>query len=354
MRHVDLNSTKSHIRHGIKTGLASVLAYIAAEMCQLPFGYWAALSAVIVMQMSVADSIRMCWYRFSGTAVGALIAAIAILICPDNQPMTLLVLFLSIAFCAYMTRYNARYRMAAITTSIVFLASMGQPDRLIFGMERVLEIALGVTCAFIVSVTLWPQRASTALTLRLQNQFATMAGLYGELIDAFLHRQSMLVPDLLDKLEADVVANRSLYQGVLHHERLLYRDDTHALGLQLGTLETCLPHLRAMLNSLNDPQEQGYDILMEVELRALTKAIQQALTAIGQGDTPEEEPLAQALNIAHARLSDLRGQGVTKRFSLQMLMKFFSFYHSQRFMARVLLRHAEQKRATATGAPKAS
>jgi uncharacterized membrane protein YccC len=345
MRHVDLNSTKSHIRHGIKTGLASVLAYVAADFLRFPFAYWAALSAVIVMQMSVADSIRMCWYRFSGTAVGAVIAAVAILLCPDSQPMVLLMLFLSIAFCAYMTRYNARYRMAAITTAIVFLASVGEPDRLVFGMERVLEIALGVTCAFLVSVTLWPQRASTALTLRLQRQFSTLAGVYGELIDAFLHRQSMMVPDQLDRLEAEVAEDRSLFQGVLHHERLLYRDNTQDLGLKLNTLETCLPHMRAMFNSLNDAQDQGYDILMEAELRALTEAIQRSLTAIGQGDPLDEEPLAEALNAAHVRLSELRDLGVTKRFSLQMLMKFFSFYHSQRFMARVLLRHAEQRKA---------
>lgn len=341
MHQIDLNSTKSHIRHGIKTGLASVLALVIADMLHLPFGYWAALSAVIVMQMSVADSIRMCWYRFSGTAVGAVIAAVAILIFPDNTPMTLLAQFLSIAFCAYMTRYNVRYRMAAITTSIVFLASVGEPGRLVFGMERVLEIGVGVSCAFLVSVVLWPQRASAALSVRLQEQFSTMARLYGEILDAFLHRQTMVVQEPLLKLEKDVASDRALFQGVLRHERLLYRDDTNALGLQLNTLETCLPHLRAMLHSLNDPQDQGYDILMEAELRALTTAIQNALTAVGHGLKPELEPLSTALNEAHFRLNDLRNQGVTRRFSLQMLMKFFSFYHSQRFIARVLLDHGE-------------
>ncbi|WP_449242040.1 FUSC family protein, partial [Desulfovibrio sp.] len=229
MTKAEFNSTQAHIHHGVKTGLAAVLAYVAADWLRLPFGYWAAISAVIVMQVSVADSIRMCWYRFSGTAVGAAIAAVAILAFPANRPMTILALFLSVAFCAYMTRYNARYRMAAITTVIVFLASLGQPERLVFGMERVLEIALGVSCAFVVSVALWPQRAGDVLRERLRRQFTALADLYGDVLDAFLNRQSMLSLDPLERLERDVAADRGLLKSVRHHERLLYRDDTAAL-----------------------------------------------------------------------------------------------------------------------------
>lgn len=343
MRHTDFNSTRSHIRHGIKTGLASVLAYVVAEALDFPFAYWASLSAVIVMQMSVADSIRMCWYRFSGTAVGAAIAAFAILIFPNNQPMTLLAQFLSIAFCAYMTRYNARYKMAAITTTIVFLASLGEPGRLIYGMERVLEIALGVSCAFLVSIALWPQRAGEALRLGLQRQFSAMAIVYGELIEGFLKLQSSVAPDLLLQFEKDMAANRELFLGVLHHERLLYRDDTRSLDLQMHILESCIPHLRSMLHSLNDPQEERYEIIMESELRTLTSAIQNALEVYGRGDIPDGSSLSLALSQANRKLEELRGQGVTRRFTLQMLMKFFSFYHSQRFMAQVLLDHMPQE-----------
>ncbi len=342
MSHDSFDSTVSHARHGVKTGLATVLAYLAAEWLGLSYPYWAPITAVIVMQMSVADSIHMGLYRLTGTAVGAVIAAAAILVFPDTPALNMLALFLAVAFCAYMTRYDARSRMAAITASIVFLASLGQEHRLLFGMERVLEIAVGVACSFAVSVTLWPQRAGDALRARLRQQFTALAGLYGETMEAFLHRQSGLRSGLLDRLERDAAKDRELLASVLKHERLLYHDDTAALGLQVHTLETCLPHVRAMLHSLNDAQDQGYDILMEPELRALCAAVQAGLTAIGRGDSPDAVALAEALDAAHARLHELRLQGVTRRFSLQMLMKFFSFYHSQRFLGRVLLQHGER------------
>jgi len=353
MAHIDPDSTTAHIRHGVKTGLASVAAYGATQALDLHFGYWAALSAVIVMQLSVADSVQMCWYRLSGTAIGALIAVVAILAFPQTPVMTYLALFLAVAFCAYMTRYNARYRMAAITTCIVFLASLGhQEGRLLFGLERVLEIAIGVGCAFVASVLLWPQRAGDELQQHLRGQFTQGAELYGAILDAFLRRQSGLDPALLDGFAAAVATNRSLLQKVLRHERLFYRDDTRALGLKVDTLDSCARHLRTMLHSLNDSQGQGYDILMEPELRALAGATQEAMRAIGQGLPPQPEALDAALAAAEARLGELRDQGATRRFHLHKLMQFFSFFHCLRSLGRDLLRHARGGEGSdAPGAP---
>ncbi len=72
--------TTGHTRHGVKVGLASVLAYYLSGQVGLPYAYWAVITTVIVMQMHVADSIQMCLYRFTGTAIGAVIGIAAILI----------------------------------------------------------------------------------------------------------------------------------------------------------------------------------------------------------------------------------------------------------------------------------
>ena len=158
MAFIDPDSHPAMLRHGLKTGTAAVLAFGLASLFNLKYGYWAALSAVIVMQVYVADSVQMCLYRFSGTAVGALIGMAAISVFPATQAMTVLALFLSVAFCAYMTRYNARYRMAAITVCIVILASLDQEDRLVFGLLRVAEIGIGVAAAAL------PAHAATPAT----------------------------------------------------------------------------------------------------------------------------------------------------------------------------------------------
>jgi uncharacterized membrane protein YccC len=341
MHFIDPDSHPAMLRHGLKTGIATVLAYGVAHLLDLKFGYWAALSAVIVMQVYVADSVQMCLYRFSGTAVGAVIGLAAILIFPRTPAMTVLALFLTVAFCAYMTRYNARYRMAAITVCVVVLAGYDQDDRIVFGMLRVAEIGLGVAAAFVVSVVLWPVRAGTALKARFMDRFGDCARHYETIMEAFLAMQSGLDPHLLDRLRTDIREDRALFQKVLHHERRMYREDTDLLGLKVRTLEKCNAHLQTMLQALNSEQGQGYEIIMAAELRELAAVTVEGMRGIASGSPPPTEALAMALDAAEARLQELRTRGAIRRFHLQKLVQFFAFYHSARSMGRDILLYGQ-------------
>lgn len=338
---VSSEARKAHIRHGIKTGLASVLAYILAQWMNLSYGYWGALSAVIVMQINVADSIRMCWYRFSGTAVGALIGIIAILAFPATQPMTMVALFISVAFCAYMTRFNTRYRMAAITVTIVVVASLGEPDRVMYALFRVMEIATGVLSAFIINITIWPIRAGTTLKQSLNEHFSTCADRYNELLEAFLSHQEGVDENLLNELEADVAEDQDLFKKVVKHERLIFNENTALLSRKIRTLERCIINLKTMLSALNNVQGEGYDILMRSELRELADATMNTMRTLGGGDSIDTRELELALLKAEGRLMQLREEGVTKRFYLRKLIQFFSFYHGIQSMAQDLLNHSQ-------------
>jgi len=334
MAFTDPDSHPAMLRHGLKTGIAAVLAYGVACLFHLKYGYWAALSAVIVMQVYVADSVQMCLYRLSGTAVGAVIGMAAILLFPETPAMTVLALFLSVTFCAYMTRFNARYRMAAITVCIVVLAGTDQDDRLVFGMFRVVEIAVGVASAFLVSIVLWPVRAGTALKARLKRRFNDCAGHYETIMNAFLAMQSGLDARLLHQLQTDLLEDRALFRKVLRHERRIYNDDTDLLGLKIRSLEKCGGHLQAMLHSLNTKQEHGYEILMENELRELASSTVDVMRGIACGSGRDMDRLDLALKKAENRLWELRKDGATRRFDLQKLIQFFAFYHSAQAMGR--------------------
>ena len=348
MSFVDPDSNLAMIRHGVKTGIAAVLAYGIAHLFHLEFGYWAALSAVIVMQVNVADSIRMCLYRFSGTAVGAVMGMVAILIFPETPVMTMLALFCSAGFCAYMTRYNVRYRMAAITVCIVLLASLGEDNRLVFGMFRVIEIGVGVVAAFVVSILLWPVRAGTALKARLRARFNDCAQSYDALMEAFLSLQVEVDAHLLDRLQADILEDRILYQKVLHHERWMYGEDTDLLGLKVRTLEKCCAHLQTMLHALNSGQGIGYEILMKSELHELTSLTVDGMRRINSGQIPQVDRLERALEQAESRLLELREGGATRRFHLQKLVQFFSFYHGAQSLGQDICLYGQDPLFTAS------
>lgn len=349
MPFADLESTKAHLRHGIKTGLACVLSYVLTLAFHLDYGYWAVLSTVIVMQINVADSIQMCWYRFTGTFIGALFGVSALLLFPPTPLFTALSIFIVAGICAYLTRYNARFRMAAITAVIVMLASSGEGlgyyDRVLFGAYRVMEIAVGVGSAFVVSVAVWPVASGAALRRRLEEHFTHCAEAYNTLTEAFLSKQRNAPDDLLVPLEKEMKDNRALLSKALRHERLIFNSDTALLALQVEMLERCLHHLHvtlAAVNAIPDVPGQGFTIIMEEEIRALVTNSKATMSALGRGQMPDVAPLKMSMKQAHTRLEALRGEGVTKRFHLRKLLQVMSFLNNIQSLAEDLLRGVER------------
>lgn len=325
----NLDSQSAHIRHGIKTGLAAVLALVIASLLDHKFGMWAVVSSVIVMQVNVAESIQMCWYRFTGTAVGAVIGIIAILLFPHTFWGTSAALFLSIGFCAYMTRYNPRYRMAAITVSIVLIASLGVENRIMFSLMRVVEIAIGVLCSYVVSIWIMPARVGEALKARLQDQFTRSADVYENLVESFLGNSNVqpVTGGTLNTLLKDIEANRDLFHKMLRHEVPLFDDNASLMDRQITMLEKCIRHMLGMLHVVQEMREGGYSLIMATEIRAVVTASREAMRSIGNGETPKSDSLRPLLDISDRKLEELRASGATKRFSVRELVQVLSFYH---------------------------
>ncbi len=363
----------AHIRHGVKTGIAAVLALVLADVLHIEYGYWAVISAVIAMQMNVADAIEMCLYRFIGTVMGAVMGVAAIMVFPDTPVWNGVSVFVTTGLCAFLTRWDPRYRMAAITVSIVILASAGHAARIDVGLFRVLEIAVGVGCAFVVTVALWPVRAAVGLRRDLASQAENCAHYLTTLVDRFLARQTHVPADLLDPLVRATPRNRERLSKVRRHESLIYFYDNQPLDTMSAVVERTTDHLRVMLRSLNACDADGYDIMMDAEMRALAETVARTLrrmaaTATGVtgarpgGGMPgwlgalaarlglgargkdhaaatQEQPahidpsLQEAITRADSRLRALREAGATKRFDLAMLTQFYAFYYALRQLA---------------------
>ncbi len=357
----------AHIRHGVKTGIAAVLSLLLADVLHIQYGYWAVISAVIAMQMNVAEAIEMCLYRFIGTVMGAVMGVIAIMVFPDTPVGNGVSVFVTTGLCAFLTRWDPRYRMAAITVSIVILASAGHAERIDVGLFRVLEIAVGVGCAFVVTVTLWPVRAAVGLRRDLAAQAGSCATHLTTLVDNFLARQTHVPADLLDPLARAIPRNRERLSKVRRHESLIYFYDNQPLDTLSTAVERTTDHLRAMLRSLNACVPDGHDILMAAEMHDLAEAVARTLhhmaamttgvtgtqrasaptrwlaalgwrTERGQEATPDTSTspaalLDAALARADGRLLALREAGATRRFDLAMLTQFYAFYYALRQLA---------------------
>lgn len=318
------------VQHGIKTGIAALLSYVFTEVLHLDFGYWAPITAVIVMQTSIAESIEMSLYRTVGTLLGAVMGVASILVFPDTVIGNGAGLFVTTGLCAFLTRWDPRYRMAAITVTIIILASVGQPDRVHFGLFRVVEILVGVVSALLVSLVLWPRRAGTVLRDDLAGQLRECANRVDQLTTAFLAEQSGLPGNLLHGVGGRLKANHDRLGKVRKHESRLFRYDIAELELMVEAVDRGAAHLQAMLHSLNGCRGEGFSIIMAPELSALASAADSAMRWLAAPNDTAPPELRSAITVAEERLTALRSEGATRRFYLMKLMQFYAFYNALR------------------------
>ena len=184
-----MNLASIHMIHGLKTAAAAVLAYAVTLLLHIEFGYWAVISTVIVMQVYVADSLEMCLYRLSGTVIGAILGVGVILIFPITPTGIGSALFLTIGICSFLTRYKPKYKMAAITVVIVVMTGMNSPNIIEFGLFRVVEICLGILCATLVSLLIFPRKKADVLRKKLENQAIDCSEKCNFMVAAFIAKQ---------------------------------------------------------------------------------------------------------------------------------------------------------------------
>ena len=68
--------TAENAKQAIKTAIAGVVAMYMTQLFRLPEGYWAAISALIVMQSNVGATLSASRTRLAGTAVGAVVGGV--------------------------------------------------------------------------------------------------------------------------------------------------------------------------------------------------------------------------------------------------------------------------------------
>lgn len=334
-----MSSLSTNLIHGFKTALAAVLAYYITTILSLDFGYWAVISAVIVMQVYVADSVEMCFYRLSGTIIGAALGVVVLLIVPKTAFFTGTALFVTVGICSFLTRFNTRYRMAGITVVIVVMTGLSVQGVFIFGLYRVLEICIGILCAFLVSVLVLPKRKVDMLRAALEKQAKACAEQCLILVDAFVSRQQTVEESPVAELVKDVWGNHELLQKASRNESLIYsKKFNEKFPLKVSVISRSIEHLRNMVRALNALDDDGYDIIMSGELKKLAETSGRALVLFIKNEySIVGDDLEKTISELDHRLAGIRKEGLVRRFDSRKLVQVFSFYSSLLYFADDIL-----------------
>lgn len=151
--------TTAHLKLGIRAATAGVVSYALAWGLDLPNGYWAVLTAVLVVQSTLGASLAVAIDRALGTAVGGVIGVLAAMAAGPSVARTFLALALAVLLTSTLSAKSASFKLAPVTVVIVLLADPSHVDPWISGMHRLFEIGVGGVAGVLCALVVLPARA---------------------------------------------------------------------------------------------------------------------------------------------------------------------------------------------------
>lgn len=174
----------AELRLSMRTVVAGALTFALAHLLQLPQGYWAVLTSVIVMQASVGGSLKATIDRLIGTVGGAAFGAVVATLVPHTEPVALgVALAIVLGPLGLLAALYPSFRIAPVTAIIVLLGTgTTHLAPFVSALDRVLEISLGSLVGLGVSLLVLPARAHGLVALAAGRTFGLAADLVAHLV----------------------------------------------------------------------------------------------------------------------------------------------------------------------------
>ncbi len=204
----------AEIRLSVRVTAAGLAAFLISHLLSLPQGYWAVLTAVLIIQSSIGGSLKAALERLIGTFGGAVYGAlIASLVPHENLTMMAVTLAIGLAPPALLAALKPSFRIAPVTVIIVlFSSTVAGPHVSViqYAFDRVIEIGIGSIIGLLVSLTILPARAHSQVaesSAKVLNQMAgllplLLSGMMTEPDRAAILAQQDKIRKALSKLEA--------------------------------------------------------------------------------------------------------------------------------------------------------
>ena len=137
------------IVHVVLSALAAVVSYVIARLFRLPEAYWAPMSALIVMQLTLRAAFPIAVQYVVGTALGAAVGAIAdIYFHTSVGALGAAILFVGL-LCVALRIERSTFRYANITLVIVMLVPRTTSGRLV-ALRRFFEVSIGIAVGLVL------------------------------------------------------------------------------------------------------------------------------------------------------------------------------------------------------------
>jgi len=182
--------------------IAATVAYLLADWFDLPKGYWAVLTAILVVQSSLGASVAAALDRCLGTISGGALGVLFAILAGPSFPLTVLLLAVGTFLTALLVARNPGFKLAPVTLGIVMLADPTHADPWMSGLERVFEIGIGGAVGLACALFVLPAKALGYLFPHVADALDGCARLVETGVAGLL--EGGLDPAVVDGINADV------------------------------------------------------------------------------------------------------------------------------------------------------
>ncbi|MGD0438921.1 MAG: FUSC family protein [Bryobacteraceae bacterium] len=330
-----LASNMALAKQAIKTALAGVASLYVTGLLRLPEGYWAAISALIVMQSSVGATVYASRTRLAGTAVGALVGGAFVAMWGVSVPRFGIAAALAFFLCSIL-RLAESQRLATVTVAIVMLTGRANSPWVV-ALHRFLEVAIGIVIALVVSIVVWPSRARRSLRSGIAEALIALENRYKAVSSRYRGGLPPASPDLKAAADAGMRRNEDLLQHALRETVGLTRGP-EILALLMDRLEGVSQAVESLDLAAQGGAADTYVRTFNPELdrvdAALSTAFQWLAERVVKGSSTQGWPeLASAVAELDARIVAARKSDAAAGHPFEEVLRLYSFFLSLKNLA---------------------
>lgn len=294
----NLTIRSTSFRHALRLAVVLAIAAAAAQLSELPRGYWMPLTVALVLKPDFHDTFAFGIGRVGGTVLGAAGAtAIAMIFVPGQIALNVLVLAFVWGCYAFASANYAAFSVC-ITGYVVFLMTLAGIPELAAATDRIVYTAAAGALA-LAAYLVWPTWSATEVRPAIATMLETQSRYVASLLSAYAAPTG---PDMsrLDDMRAAARLARSNAEAVV--ERMLSEPRAHpamtartALGIVGATRRIALAalSLHAGLEHSRAPVSGVGEFTAQVESGMLALA-----TAIRERSVPPTLPPPAAIRSA--------------------------------------------------------
>ena len=319
-------------KQAVKTAIAGLISLYITNVFHLPEGYWAAISALIVMQSNVGATLNASRTRLAGTVVGAIVGGVFVALFGTN--MMGFALAVAIAFFACdLLRLAESQRLATVTVAIIMLAGRTS-SAWIIALHRFSEVTLGILIALLVSLTLWPSHARRSVRQGLADTLLKLAALYRAVMRNYRIEEVTSIEALKSDVSGAIRKNSGLLQNALQ-EAFGPLKERESLALLAQQVERLFRAVETLEFAVRDSSSDTYFLNFQTGLEQLEDGVFTTLEALSKSIAAGKlylkwPDLPAIIGSLDEQAAQARKAGATMNYALDEILRFYFLLLSSR------------------------